>query len=74
MPTSMPRNTTLVKRYLHGQSDELSDLWDYEAPQQDVYHYSLYEVAIELEVDLDTGKSRIVSVNGNPLMGSEEFK
>jgi hypothetical protein len=53
-----------VKRYLHGGDDVLSDLWAPEAPQQDVYHYSLYEVEIDLEVDLDTGKSRIVGVDG----------
>jgi hypothetical protein len=42
----------------------MSDLWDHDAKQQEVYHYSLYEVAVDLEVDLDTGESRIVAVDG----------
>jgi hypothetical protein len=66
-------NTRIVTRYLHGEEDSLSDLWDYEAPQQNVYHYSLYEVTIELEVDLDTGKSRIHTVNGCALEEDHEF-
>lgn len=60
-------DTKIVTRYLHGEEDSLSDLWDYEAPQQDVYHYSLYEVKIELEVDMPTGESRIVTVDGKKL-------
>ena len=67
-------NTKIVTRYLHGEEDQLSDLWDYDAPQQDVYHYSLYEVAIDLEVDLDTGKSRIISVNGQKLEGESKWQ
>lgn len=66
-------STTVVTRYLHEDEDQLSDLWDYEAPQQDVYHYSLYEVRIDLEVDMDTGKSRIVKVDGIPLATLKEF-
>lgn len=58
-------NITTVTRYLHGEEDEYSDLWDLNAPQQEVYHYSLYEVEITLEVDLDTGKSRITQVDGS---------
>ena len=53
-----------VTRYLHGETDSLSDLWDYEAPQQDVYHYVLYETRIDLDVDMATGKAVIVAVNG----------
>lgn len=59
--------TRLVRRYLHDNSDELSDLWDYEASQQDVYHYALYEVSVDLEVEMETGRSRIMAVNGIPL-------
>jgi len=60
-------NTRIVTRYLHGDSDELSDLWDYDAPQQDKYHYALYEVMVDLEVDMDTGESKIVAVDGRKL-------
>ena len=60
-------NTTIVTRYLYSEEDELSPLWDYDAPQQDVYHYSLYEVKIDLEVDLDTGQSRIIAVDDRKL-------
>lgn len=68
-----PSGTVLVRRYLHGEEDSLSDLWDYDAEQQDVYHYSLYEVAVDLEVDLATGKSRIVKVDGSALDPPQEF-
>ena len=67
-------NTTIVTRYLHGQEDELSDLWPYDAPMQGKYHYSLYEVAVELEVDLDTGESRIKTVDGAPLAEEQEWR
>lgn len=67
-------NTTYVTEYLHGGArDEMSDLWPYEAAQQDTYRYSLYEVKIQLEVDLDTGKSRIVAVDDIPLTAPGEF-
>ena len=64
-------NVITVKRYLHGEEEMVRDLWPYDAPQQDVYHYSLYEVAIDLEVDLDTGKSRIVGVDGHSVANTE---
>lgn len=67
-------NTKIVKRYLRASNDDLSDLWDYEAPQQEAYHYSLYEVEIDLEVDMDTGKSRIVAVDGVALTTLGEFE
>ena len=69
-------HTVLVTRYLHGEEDEYSDLWpnpgeEDSTPQteaaQDEYHYSLYEVRIDLEVDLRTGKSAIVAVDGKLL-------
>lgn len=67
-------NTKIVTQYLHGDSDELSDLWDYEAPQQEAFHHALHEVAIDLEVDMDTGKSRIVAVDGVALASLGEFR
>ena len=66
-------NTVIVTRYLHGEDDELSDLWEPDAEQQEVYHYSLYEVRVDLEVDLDTGKSRIFAVDGVQLSKLQEF-
>ena len=62
----MPKK--IVKRYLHDESDEYSDLWPIDAPQQKKYHYALYEVAIDLEVDMDTGDSKIVRVDGKRLV------
>lgn len=61
---SLHSNTTIIQRYLHGQDDEYSDLWPTDAVQQRRYHYSLYEVCVDLEVDLDTGDSRIVAIDG----------
>lgn len=57
--------TTIIKDFIgYGGRDEHSDLWPDDAPQQRQFHYSLYEIEIGLEVDLDTGKSRIVTVEG----------
>lgn len=66
-------NVIRVTRYLHGGPDELSILWEPDAEQQEVYHYSLYEVMVELDVDLDTGKSRIATVDGVPLASLKDF-
>jgi hypothetical protein len=66
--------TTTIKRYLHGRQDGLCDLWKPEAKQQKNYHYALYEVAIDLEGDLDTGKSRILAVDGIDLVEPGEFQ
>jgi hypothetical protein len=66
-------NVVRVTRYLHGESDGLSGLWEPDAKQQEVYHYSLYEVMVELDVDLDTGKSRIATVDGVPLASLKDF-
>lgn len=67
-------NTRIIRRFLHDENEELSDLWEPDAPQQEVYHYSLYEVAIDLEVNMDTGGSRIVAVNGVPLVSKGNFR
>lgn len=67
-------NTKIVTEYLHGERDEHSELWSVDAEQQNVFRYALYEVAIGLEVDMDTGKSRIVSVDGVDLVTKGEFE
>lgn len=60
--------TKIVKRYLRANNDELSDFWDWHAN-----HGSLYEVVIDLEVDMYTGKSRIVAVDGIALVKLPDF-
>jgi hypothetical protein len=67
-------NIVKVTRYVHDEEDELSSLWPYDAPQQDVYHYALYETQIDLEVDLDSGKNRIVAVNGRLITDPGDFR
>jgi len=67
-------NTRTVTRYLHGETDELSKLWPPEAKQQEVYAYALYEVSVDLEVDMNTGRSRIIAVDGVPLSKIGEFR
>jgi hypothetical protein len=54
--------------YLHADNSELSDMWEPEAPQQKEWHYVAYEVAVDLEVDLESGKALIISVNGSKLL------
>jgi len=75
-------NIKRVTRYLHGEDDQFSDLWPYpgeegSTPQteaaQDRYLSSLYEVSVGLDVDLDTGRSRIAAVNGVALSELSEF-
>lgn len=56
-----------ITRYVHNNDDELSSLWPPDAKQQGTYHYTLYEVSLEGEVDLDTGDFYIQKVNGVPL-------
>lgn len=60
-------NTKYFTKYVHGDSDELSDFWDYDAPQQDKFHYAFYEVTLSCEVDLDTGEVRCWGVNDQAL-------
>ena len=76
--------TKVVRRYLHHESDEYpTDLWpmgegggprDEDMPQHERFHYALYEVAVDLEVDLTTGKSRILRVDDVPLAEVGDFK
>lgn len=57
----------IIRRYLHDEQEEYSSLWPIDAEhedQQEEYHYALYEVAIDLKVDLKTGKGVIVAVDG----------
>lgn len=61
---SYARNTKVVREYLHGGDEGLSELWHHDAPQQDVFMRRLYEVVVDLEVDLDTGETRIIAVDG----------
>lgn len=65
----------IVTRYLHASKEEArqDELWPREAKQWENYLYSLYEVKIDLEVDVDTGKSRIVAVDGVPLQSIGAF-
>lgn len=60
----MTHEIRTITKYLHSNSDELEELWDYDAPQQDVAHYWLYEVPVILEVDMDTGTAYVTHVFG----------
>lgn len=65
--------TKIVRRYLHDESDLLSPLWASDAPQQEIYAYALYEVAVDLEVDMESGRSRIVAVDNKSLADPGPF-
>jgi len=69
MDLNMSRsNTTIIKDYIgYGGREETSDLWREDAIQQKKFHYSLYEIEVTQEVDLDTGESRITAIDGIPL-------
>lgn len=58
----MTNEIRIVTKYLHNNSDELEELWDYDAPQQRKAHYWLYEVPFTLEVDMDTGTAYVTHV------------
>lgn len=57
----------IVTKYLSNDSNELEELWDYDAPQQHKAHYWLYEVPFILEVDMDTGTAYVTHVFGQKL-------
>lgn len=64
-------NTKIITEYVHGGGeahDDYSDLWDHEAPQQETFHYCLYEEAVKIEVDLDTGRWRYLAFGGYDLV------
>lgn len=63
----MKNEIRVITKYLHNNSDELEDLWDYDAPQQDKAHYWLYEVPFILQVDMDTGTAYVTHVFGQKL-------
>lgn len=65
-------HTVVVRRYVHDEQDEDSAIQWAGDPEEceGKYSYSLYEVQIDLEVDLLTGNSEIVAVDGRLL--SEE--
>lgn len=64
-------NKRFTKR-LHGGSDEYGEFWGPEAQQQETFHYAFYEVELDCEVDLDTGKVRCWGVQGSPLQDPVE--
>jgi hypothetical protein len=57
----------IVTKYLHNDSDQLENLWDYDAPQQYLAARWLYEVPFILEVDMDTGSAYVTHVFGQKL-------
>lgn len=63
---------TQVTEYVHANREELSPLWKPDAPQQEVFHYTLYELRLDCDVDLDTGHLYIRAVNGVPLESAVE--
>lgn len=70
-------NTTVITEYVHGgpeANDECSDLWPPEAPQQAVFHNLLYEEPVKVEVDLDTGKTRILAFAGKDLIEPTDWR
>jgi len=57
----------IVTRYLHGNNEGMEDLWNNDDPQQERARYWLYEIDLQLDVDLKTGEAKIISVSGSPL-------
>ena len=69
-------NTKIITLH-EGREDhfeEFSDLWDLDAPQQDAFEYAASRLDVSLEVDLDTGKSRIIALNDVPLSIIGDFQ
>lgn len=67
-----------IKMYLHSSKDSNYDLinrFNLEFADEDAettFLYALYEVEFDVEVDLDTGKEKIISVNGRKLLDDED--
>lgn len=72
-------STKIVTRYLHENSDEYSGLWPMPGAdatdedwrkfdeREELFGRQLYEVRFDLEVDMETGESKIVRVDGREL-------
>lgn len=64
----MPKVVT--KMFLHGSKDDNYERGrglGLEGSALDEFAYALYEVEFGVEVDTETGRSRILSVDGRPL-------
>ena len=69
-------NTVTKTYYVHGQpyDDEYAPFWPNDDERQNVIHYLLYEEPVEVEVDLDTGKTRILGFAGKALVEPTEWR
>lgn len=69
-------NTTIRTYYVHGQpyEDEFAPFWPSEDTRQERIHYLLYEEAVEVEIDLDTGATRILAFAGKKLVEPTEWQ
>jgi hypothetical protein len=54
--------------------DEFAPFWDADDPRQEKLHYLLYEEEVDVEVDLDTGKHRIIGFAGKALAEPTEWQ
>jgi hypothetical protein len=71
----------LVTEYVHKSGDEFAD-WEVEHNEKgnyDMYgeagtklHYRLYEMAVTMEIDLETGDYDIVAIDGRKLLPAKE--
>lgn len=63
-----------VEKYLYDDSDELSSIWNRDAPQQEIFAYALYKVKFVLAVKKSTGESNIYSVEcGDQKLIAKEY-
>jgi hypothetical protein len=69
-------NTTTETYYVHAApyEDEFAPFWDADDPRQNKIHYLLYEEPVDVEIDLDTGKHRIVGFAGQELVEPTEWR
>lgn len=66
----------VIKMYLHSSKEGNADTWlknfcdgDYDRYEEvpDNFRYALYEVEFDVEVDMKTGDTKIIAVNGRKL-------
>lgn len=61
----------VIKMYLHGSKDSNWETGEEIGLSEDAikenFAYALYEVEFDVEVDMETGETKIMTVDGKPL-------
>lgn len=66
----------IIKMYLHSDKEDNWDIGEEiglsEEAISEEFKYALYEVEVDVEVDMETGKTKILAVDGVKLVESQK--